>query len=70
MKSKVLSKCITDFLEYCEIERGRSPRTVSNYAFYLGRFVEFAGDIAPAREDRGSRGEAAGQRRAGAGDGR
>ena len=49
MKSKVLSKCITDFLEYCEIERGRSPRTVSNYAFYLGRFVEFAGDIAPAR---------------------
>lgn len=44
---KGLKKSIIDFLEYCEIERGRSPRTVSNYAFYLGRFVEFAGDVAP-----------------------
>src|SRR3989338_6337075 len=49
MKSKVLSKCITDFLEYCEVERGRSPRTVANYAFYLGRFAEFAHDVKPEK---------------------
>jgi len=48
MASK-LRKLITDFLEHCEVERGRSPRTVQNYDFYLGRFIEFSGDVAPAR---------------------
>ncbi len=30
------------FLEYLEIEKGRSPRTVENYAFFLKRFLDFA----------------------------
>lgn len=47
----VLSNLITEFLEYCEIERGHSPRTVRNYHHYLGRFLEFAGDIAPEKID-------------------
>ncbi len=33
---------ITDFLEYLEIEKGRSKNTTKNYAFYLTRFAEFA----------------------------
>jgi site-specific recombinase XerD len=41
------SALIGDFLDYMEIERNRSPRTRSNYAFYLRRFLEFAGDLAP-----------------------
>jgi site-specific recombinase XerD len=46
-----LSNLITEFLEYCEIERGHSPRTVRNYHHYLGRFLEFAGDIEPGKID-------------------
>lgn len=45
---KKLGQHIKDFLEYCEVDRGRSSKTVANYAFYLGRFQEFAGDIAPS----------------------
>ncbi|PJC21732.1 hypothetical protein CO059_03265 [candidate division WWE3 bacterium CG_4_9_14_0_2_um_filter_48_10] len=30
------------FLEYLEIEKGRSLRTVDNYTFFLNRFLEFA----------------------------
>ncbi len=30
------------FLEYIEIERGRSVKTVENYNHYLARFIEFA----------------------------
>ncbi len=30
------------FLEYLEIEKGRSPRTVENYAFFLKRFLDFS----------------------------
>lgn len=37
-----LSPFITDFLEYLEIERGRSPRTIANYHFYLNRFADWA----------------------------
>lgn len=33
---------ITDFLEYLEIERGRSALTIRNYDFYLRRFLTFA----------------------------
>lgn len=46
-KKTVLSRYIREFLEYCEIERGRSPRTVRNYDFYLSRFVECVGDKDP-----------------------
>ena len=42
-----LHKHIRAFLEYLEVERGRSPRTVRNYDFYLQRFAKFAHDPAP-----------------------
>ncbi len=34
---------IIDFIEYMEVERGRSAKTSENYQHYLERFVEFAG---------------------------
>ncbi len=35
------------FLEYLEIEKGRSPRTVENYAFFLERFLDFSKASSP-----------------------
>lgn len=49
MSSDKLSACIKDFLEYCEVDRGRSSKTVANYDFYLARFLEFVGDISPSK---------------------
>lgn len=37
-----LAKRITDFLEYLEVDRGRSLRTIRNYDFYLTRFATWA----------------------------
>ena len=37
-----LADAIRQFLEYCEVERGRSPATVRMYAFVLERFTKFA----------------------------
>lgn len=37
-----VQKLIKEFLEYLEIERGVSLKTVRNYKFYLNRFVGFA----------------------------
>ncbi len=37
-----LQKYIREFLEYCEIEKNKSNRTISNYEHYLGRFSKFA----------------------------
>jgi site-specific recombinase XerD len=42
MSKKVLEKYIKEFLEYLEIERGRSDKTVKNYHFYLLRFSDWA----------------------------
>lgn len=42
-----LSILITDFLEYLEVERNVSPKTVRNYHHYLARFLGFTGDIEP-----------------------
>lgn len=42
---------ITDFLEYLEIERNASQKTIENYDHYLKRFLNFAGDINPAAID-------------------
>lgn len=39
-----VSDLITDFLEHIEIERGRSKKTIENYALYLARFLELAGE--------------------------
>lgn len=44
-----LDRHIKDFLEYLEVERGRSARTVRNYHFYLNRFSDWAGAPSPAR---------------------
>lgn len=41
----LLSRAKTDFLEYLEIEQGRSQRTIANYDHYLTRLIDFAGDI-------------------------
>lgn len=38
---------IQEFLDYLEIERGRSPQTVRNYHFYLHRFVKAARIVTP-----------------------
>ena len=39
---KNMNKYITEFLEYLEIERNRSQRTIRNYDFYLQRFSKWA----------------------------
>lgn len=44
-----IDKLITDFLEYLEVERGRSERTIKNYDFYLRRFADFAKHPAPEK---------------------
>lgn len=38
----VIENLIDDFLDYLEIEKNRSPKTIENYAHYLSRFAEFA----------------------------
>lgn len=39
------SKAKTDFLEYLEIEQNRSQKTIANYDHYLGRVLDYEGDI-------------------------
>ncbi len=45
MASKPISKYIREFLEYLEIEKGRSPLTLRNYEFYIRRFIDWSKDI-------------------------
>lgn len=45
--SLVFSDYLADFLDYLEVERGRSLKTIENYSLYLNRFYEFAGDVKP-----------------------
>lgn len=40
----LFSKAKIDFLEYLEIERNRSQKTIRNYDHYLTRLTDFAGD--------------------------
>ncbi len=42
-----LSTHLRSFLEYLEVDKGRSPLTVRNYQFYLQRFLDWAHDPAP-----------------------
>ena len=42
-----LPSLITDFLEYLELEKNSSQRTIRNYDHYLRRFSEFVPDITP-----------------------
>lgn len=39
----------TQFLEYCEIEKGRSVKTVENYDRYLTRFLDHTKVISPVK---------------------
>ncbi len=41
MTEKLLVEYITDFLEYCELDRALSPLTVKMYAHYLNRFSDW-----------------------------
>ncbi len=43
-----LSTHLRDFLEYLEVDKGRSALTVRNYEFYLQRFIAWAKDPGPA----------------------
>jgi len=45
--AKKLSGHLRLFLEYLEIEKGRSPLTIRNYEFYLQRFLDWAKDPSP-----------------------
>jgi site-specific recombinase XerD len=45
---KRISLLITDFLEYLEIEKGRTEATLRNYDFYLKRFSHWAKDPTPS----------------------
>ena len=44
-----IQKLITEFLEYLEIERGVSLKTIRNYKFYLERFVGFLEITSPSQ---------------------
>ena len=45
--SATLKDLKTQFLEYLEIEKGRSVNTVENYDRYLTRFLNFAKVVKP-----------------------
>jgi site-specific recombinase XerC len=45
--SATLKDLKTQFLEYLEIEKGRSVKTVENYDRYLTRFLNFAKVVNP-----------------------
>ncbi|PIT86855.1 MAG: hypothetical protein COU33_00885, partial [Candidatus Magasanikbacteria bacterium CG10_big_fil_rev_8_21_14_0_10_43_6] len=40
----MIKKYLIQFLEYLEIEKNRSKKTIQNYHFYLSRFVTWFGD--------------------------
>ncbi len=44
MANKKISQYLRPFLEYLEIEKGRSALTIRNYEFYLQRFIQWAKD--------------------------
>lgn len=46
-----LSAHITDFLEYLELEKNASQKTIQNYDHYLKRFQEFTQDAEPSQID-------------------
>ena len=48
MAQTAFEKYVREFLEYLEVERGRSTKTVRNYDFYLRRFGEWANCVHPS----------------------
>ena len=53
-KQNKLNQHITDFLEYCEIEKNKSTHTIKNYHHYLERFAKFSKIKDPKDIDLGS----------------
>ncbi|MDD3498632.1 MAG: tyrosine-type recombinase/integrase [Candidatus Moranbacteria bacterium] len=47
MAEKNLSLLLRDFLEYIEIDLGRSQKTIENYEHYLRRFLDFSKAVYP-----------------------
>ena len=47
MPTSKLQQLIREFLEYLEVERGRSVQTILNYDFYLQRFANWAKITSP-----------------------
>lgn len=45
-----IAKCVRDFLEYLQVERGSSPLTLRNYRHYLTRFIKWM-DSSGVREN-------------------
>lgn len=45
----ILSSLLIDFLEYLELDKNASDKTIRNYHRYLNRFIEFSGDIEPEK---------------------
>lgn len=45
-----LKKNLISFLEYLEIEKNRSPKTIENYNFYLNRFIDWFGENKTAKD--------------------
>ena len=41
----MFSEYLSDFLDYLEVERGRSLKTIENYSHYLNRFIDFTDDV-------------------------
>lgn len=39
--AKALPQHLTDFLEYCEVERGLSVNTIKNYSRFIGKFFDW-----------------------------
>lgn len=46
---KYITTLIEDFLEYCEIEKNHSQKTIQNYNHYLKRFIDWAKIEKPAQ---------------------
>lgn len=46
-----LSLLITDFLEYLEVDKGASQKTIQNYDHYMKRFLDYTGDLDPKEID-------------------
>lgn len=44
-----IQESIRKFLEYCEITKNQSTKTIENYSHYLGRFLEFLRDKVGAK---------------------
>lgn len=47
MATSSLPSLIQKFLEHSEVNKNQAQKTLVNYKHYLGRFLEFAGDIKP-----------------------